>query len=172
MSLDEWREVLSVMLDGAFVATQAVIPAMLERGWGRFINIIGITGQAGAPQRAHVVAGKSGLIGFTKALALEYAGRGITVNAISPGFIDTARGGTSSVVQPAHRADRRVPMGHLGEPDDVASLCSYLASEDGRFITSRCWRSTAARMSSSHQLTFQVNGRRGPPWPASGNPAG
>jgi len=135
MSLDEWRDVLSVMLDGAFVATQAVIGGMLDQGWGRIINIVGITGQAGAPQRAHVVAGKAGLIGFTKALALEYASRGITVNAVSPGFIDTVRGGTSSVVQPAHHADRRVPVGHLGEPDDVASLCCYLASEEARFIT-------------------------------------
>lgn len=135
LPLDEWREVLSVMLDGAFVATQAVVPGMLDLGWGRVINIAGITGQAGAPRRAHVVTGKSGLIGFTKALALEYAERGITVNAVSPGFIDTARGGTSSVVAPAHHADRRVPMGHLGQPGDVAALCCYLASDEGRFIT-------------------------------------
>ncbi len=135
LSLDEWRDVLSVMLDGAFVATQAVVPGMLERGWGRIINIVGITGQSGAPRRAHVVTGKAGLIGFTKALALEYAERGITVNAVSPGFIDTARGGTSSVAAPAHHADRRVPMGHLGQPNDVAALCCYLASDDGRFIT-------------------------------------
>ena len=135
MSLDEWRDVLSVMLDGSFVATQAVIPGMLERGWGRIINIIGITGQAGAARRAHVVTAKAGLIGFTKALALEYATHGVTVNGVSPGFIDTARGGSSSVLQPAHHADRRVPMGHPGEPDDVASLCCYLASEEARFVT-------------------------------------
>ena len=65
----------------------------------------------------------------------ELGSRGITVNAVSPGFIDTVRGGPSSVVDPAHRADRRVPMGHLGVPDDVASLCCYLASDQARFIT-------------------------------------
>jgi 3-oxoacyl-[acyl-carrier protein] reductase len=135
MSLQEWQDVVSVMLDGAFVATRAIVSGMLERAWGRIVNIIGITGQAGAPRRAHVVTAKSGLIGFTKALALEYAERGITVNAVSPGFIDTVRGGPSSVVEPAHRADRRVPMGHLGVPDDVASLCCYLASDEARFIT-------------------------------------
>jgi 3-oxoacyl-[acyl-carrier protein] reductase len=135
MFLEEWREVISIMLDGAFVATQAVIGGMLERGWGRIINIIGITGQAGAPQRAHVVAGKAGLIGFTKALALEYGSRGITVNAVSPGLIDTTRGGTSSVLQPAHHEDRRIAVGHYGQPDDVASICCYLASDEARFVT-------------------------------------
>lgn len=134
ISLDDWRAVLSVMLGGAFVVTQAAIGGMLEKRWGRIITVVGITGQAGAPRRAHVVAGKAGLIGFTKALALEYASRGITVNAVSPGWIDTTRGGTS-VVRPAHRADRGVPVGHLGDPNDVASLCCYLASYEAGFVT-------------------------------------
>ena len=132
---DEWRDVLSVILDGAYVCTRAVIGGMLEKERGAIINIVGLTGQAGAPRRAHVVTAKAGLIGFTKALALEYAGRGITVNAVSPGMIDTARGAGSSVTAPAHHAGRTVPVGRLGRPDEVASLCCYLASDAARFIT-------------------------------------
>ena len=132
---DEWRDVLSVILDGAYVCTRAVIGDMLEKGRGAIINVVGLTGQAGAPRRAHVVTAKAGLIGFTKALALEYAARGITVNAVSPGMIDTDRRAGSSVTAPAHHAGRAVPVGRLGRPDEVASLCCYLASDAARFIT-------------------------------------
>ncbi len=132
---DEWREVLSVVLDGAFVCTQAVIGGMADRGRGTVINIIGLTGQAGAPQRAHLVTAKSGLVGFTKALALEYAGRGITVNGVSPGLIDTVRNPATATAEPAHRQLRVLPMGRYGRPEEVASLCCYLASDDARYVT-------------------------------------
>jgi 3-oxoacyl-[acyl-carrier protein] reductase len=135
ITADEWREVLSVVLDGAFVCTQAVIGGMAEGGRGTIINIIGLTGQTGAPQRAHLVTAKAGLIGFTKALALEYAGRGITVNGVSPGLIDTVRDSASATAEPVHRQGRFLPMGRYGRPEEVASLCCYLASNDARYIT-------------------------------------
>jgi 3-oxoacyl-[acyl-carrier protein] reductase len=135
MTLEEWREGLSVVLDGAFVCTRAVVGGMLARQRGTIVNIIGLTGQSGAPERAHVVTAKSGLIGFTKALALEYGGRGITVNGVSPGMIATDRGAPSATADPLHRRARVVPVGREGRPEEVASLCCYLASEEARFIT-------------------------------------
>ena len=130
----QWRDVVSVILDGAFVCTQAVIGDMLAGQRGTIINIAGMTGQSGAPQRAHVVTAKAGLLGFTKALALEYAGRGITVNAVSPGLIETARIGDVAAA-PAHRHGRVPPVGRQGQPEEVAALCCYLASDAARYVT-------------------------------------
>ncbi len=132
---DEWRDALSVVLDGAYVCTRAVVPGMLAAERGTIINIIGLTAQTGAPLRAHVVTAKAGLIGFTKALALEYAGRGITVNGVSPGMVATDRNVPSAAADPAHRRARVVPVGRQGRPDEVAALCCYLASTDARFVT-------------------------------------
>jgi len=132
---EEWREPLSVVLDGAYVCTRAVVGGMIEQQRGTIVNIIGLTGQAGAPRRAHVVAAKSGLIGLTKALALEYADRGITVNGVSPGMIATDRAVGSAVVDPLHRRSRVVPLGREGRPEEVAGLCCYLATEEARFVT-------------------------------------
>ena len=134
MSYEQWREVTSTILDGAFLCTHAVIGDMVEQSRGTIINISGITAQTGAPQRAHVVSAKAGLIGFTKALALEYAGRGITVNAIAPGFIDT-EDGVPNRPEPAHRQGRVIPVGRMGRPAEVAAMCCYLASQHARFIT-------------------------------------
>jgi 3-oxoacyl-[acyl-carrier protein] reductase len=123
LSLEEWREITGVTLDGAFVCSQKVLPYMLEAGWGRIVMIAGLTGQTGARHRAHVVAAKAGLIGLTKALALEYAAHNITVNAVSPG------------ADPKHHAGKEVPVGRLGRPEDVASMVRYLVSEEGAFVT-------------------------------------
>lgn len=131
LSLEEWREVVGVNLDGAFVCSQAVLPGMVEAGWGRIANIAGLTGQTGAAHRAHVVAAKAGLIGLTKALALEYAANGITVNAISPGLIDTAREGA----EPKHYAGQSIPVGRRGRPEEVAAMVRYLVSEEAAFVT-------------------------------------
>src|SRR5215207_3616582 len=116
----EWREVLDIILDGTFVCSRAVLPDMLDSGWGRIVNLAGLAAQTGAPQRAHVVAGKAGLIELTKALALEFAPRGITVNGVAPGVIDTVRG--SGKREAGHRGGgrRSVPRGvgaRRGDPD-------------------------------------------------------
>lgn len=131
LTYDDWREVTGVILDGAYVCSRAVIPAMLEAGHGRIVNIAGLSGQTGASDRAHVVAAKSGLIGLTKALAVEYAGRGITVNAVSPGLIDTARVGEA----PRHYAGKTIPVGRKGRPEDVAGMVRFLVSEEGAYMT-------------------------------------
>jgi 3-oxoacyl-[acyl-carrier protein] reductase len=131
ISPTEWGEITGTILDGAFVCTRNVLPQMLEAGWGRVVMIAGLTGQTGATHRAHVIAGKAGLIGMTKALALEYAGHGITVNAVSPGMIDTSREGDP----PRHHAERNVPVGRLGRPEDVAAMVRYLVSEEASYVT-------------------------------------
>lgn len=128
---DDWREVTGVILDGAFVCSREVLPDMLGAGWGRIVMIAGLTGQTGATHRAHVVAGKAGLIGFTKALALEYAPLNITVNAVSPGVIDTVRAGG----EPRHHRNRAVPVGRPGRPEEVAAAVRYLVSNDAAFVT-------------------------------------
>jgi 3-oxoacyl-[acyl-carrier protein] reductase len=134
LSLADWHEVLGIVLDGAFICTQAALPHMLEAGWGRIVNIAGLSGQTGAPNRAHVVAGKAGLIGLTKALALEYAACNITVNAVSPGVIDTERKGASAG-EPMHRAGRAAPVGRRGTPTEVAAMVAYLVSTPAAYVT-------------------------------------
>ncbi|MGH3326398.1 MAG: SDR family NAD(P)-dependent oxidoreductase [Streptomycetales bacterium] len=131
LTRSDWREVTSIILDGAFLCAQAVLPHMLDAGWGRIVNIAGLTGQTGASHRAHVVAAKAGLIGFTKALALEYAAHNITVNAVSPGKIDTTRVDGP----PRHYEERHTPVGRPGRPREVAAMVRYLVSDKAAFIT-------------------------------------
>ena len=131
LSWEEWREVTGVILDGAYVCCRAVLPDMLDAGGGRIVMIGGLSGQTGASRRAHVVAAKSGLIGLTKALALEFAAHNITVNAVSPGMIDTTRAGS----EPDHHRGRTIPVGRRGRPQDVAAMVRYLVSEDAAFVT-------------------------------------
>lgn len=133
ITLHDWRDVTAVILDGAFVTTRAVLPGMLERGWGRIINIIGARAQAGDVERAHVVAAKHGLIGLTRALAREFAPHGITVNAVSPGTIQTDRDDDD----PTRLAGRMAaaPMGRPGQPEEVAAMVSFLASDEAGYVT-------------------------------------
>lgn len=127
----KWRASMAVNLDGAYHCCRAALPDMLASRWGRIVNIAGLTGQIGASRRAHVVAAKAGLIGLTKALALEFAASNITVNCVSPGMIATRREGP----EPSHHAERRPPVGRLGRPEEVAAAIAYLASEEAGYVT-------------------------------------
>lgn len=130
ITTDDWHEILGVVLDGAFHCSAAVLPGMVAGGGGRIVNIAGVTGQTGAALRAHVVTAKAGILGLTKALALEYAGDGITVNAVSPGLIDTVRPGI-----PPHHKGKHIPVGRPGTPEEVAAAVAYLASPAAAFVT-------------------------------------
>jgi 3-oxoacyl-[acyl-carrier protein] reductase len=130
ITLDAWRDVMHVSLEGPFLCVQAALPA-LAKTKGTIINIGGLTAYVGASYRAHVIAAKAGLDGLTKALAIELAARGVTVNMVSPGMIDTARDGT----EPAHRKTRTTPLGRRGKPEDVSAMVRYLAGPKGRYLT-------------------------------------
>ena len=134
-SLDNWRRVLSINLDGTFLCSQAALPGMLERGWGRIVNIA--SGQAIRPRPmiAPYAASKGAVIGFTKALALEVAARGVTVNAIMPGVTDTAMPRQHSSEERLVEQGRRNPMGRIGQPEDVAGVVAFLVSDDAAYIT-------------------------------------
>jgi NAD(P)-dependent dehydrogenase (short-subunit alcohol dehydrogenase family) len=136
---EQWNRILAVNLNGAFYCTQAVLPDMIEAGWGRIVNISSSSAQGGQQYMAHYVSSKAGLIGLTKALALEYGPDGITVNTIPPGFIDTPmlrtseeRGLLGGTVE--EHVDR-TPVRRAGRPDDIAAACSFLVSDDAGYIT-------------------------------------
>ena len=131
ITLEDWHRVLAVVLDGAFLCSQAAVPALSAGGRGAIINIGGLTAYTGAVHRAHVITAKAGLDGFTKALAVELAPRGITVNLVAPGLIDTKRKGED----PAHRKTRTVLAGRLGQPADIAAMVQLLAGPRGRYLT-------------------------------------
>jgi NAD(P)-dependent dehydrogenase (short-subunit alcohol dehydrogenase family) len=134
-TLDNWRRVLAVNLDGTFLCSQAALPGMLERGWGRVINVA--SGQAIRPRPlvAPYAASKAAVIGFTKALALEVAERGVTVNAIMPGVTDTAMPRQHGSEERLQEQGRRNPMRRIGQPDDIAGVVAFLVSEDAAYIT-------------------------------------
>lgn len=135
LSFEDWREVMSVTLDGAFLMSRAAIPHLLSGGRGTIINIGGLTAYTGAVHRAHVISAKAGLDGFTKALAHELGPRGVTVNLVSPGMIDTNRVHASSGGEPAHHNTTRTLVGRRGTPEEVAAAVMYFASEPARFVT-------------------------------------
>jgi 3-oxoacyl-[acyl-carrier protein] reductase len=134
MQIDEWRRVLASILDGSFLCAQACLPHMLRAGAGSIVNIGGLTAHIGAVGRAHVVAAKAGLTGMTRALALEFAPHGITVNCVVPGTIDTLRGLPGAPERPAHRQSLP-PVGRRGEPDEVAAAVRFLCGPGARYIT-------------------------------------
>ena len=134
LKLDDWRRVISIVLDGAFICTQACVPHMIKAGGGTVINIGGLTGHRGATGRAHVIAAKSGLAGMTKAVALDLAPHHITVNCVVPGTIDSQRGLPGVPERPAHRA-APPPIGRRGEPEEVAAMVRMLCGPDARYIT-------------------------------------
>ncbi len=134
LSWDEWRAVHGVILDGAFLCSQAALPQIEKNGQGAIINIGGLTAYTGAANRAHVVSAKAGLDGLTKALSVELGPRGITVNLVSPGLIDTVRGKSSTAV-PDHHKKHTSLLGRRGRPEEVASMVRYLAGPKARYVT-------------------------------------
>lgn len=132
ISLAEWREIMSVALDGAFHLSQAVLPSMLARGGGSIVALSGISTHAGTPNRAHVSVSKAGLEGLMRALAVEFADRGIRCNCVAPGAIDTVRG-ASAGPQPGMTAG--IPMGRKGNVDEIAAVVRLLAGPEGGYMT-------------------------------------
>jgi 3-oxoacyl-[acyl-carrier protein] reductase len=134
ISYQEWRSVMAIILDGAFLCSQACLPHMAKAGGGTIINIGGLTGHRGATGRAHVIAAKSGLAGFTKALALDLAPQHITVNCVVPGTIESQRGLPGVPERPEGRR-APPPIGRRGEPEEVAAMVRMLCGPDARYIT-------------------------------------
>jgi 3-oxoacyl-[acyl-carrier protein] reductase len=132
--LEEWRRVLATVLDGAFLCAQACLPHMALAGGGSIVNIGGMTGHKGARGRAHVVAAKAGLAGLTRALAMDLAPQGITVNCVVPGTIDTVRGLPGAPERPAHRQGLP-PLGRRGTPEEIAAAVRFLCGPGARYIT-------------------------------------
>jgi 3-oxoacyl-[acyl-carrier protein] reductase len=130
MSLKEWHDVLAVILDGAFLCSRAVLPHMLANRYGRIINIGGVSTHLGAPGRLHVSAGKTGLVGMTRALASEFAAHGITINCVVPGRIGGERSATAGRGLQAHP-----PVGREGAPEDVAEMIKTLCLPTMSYVT-------------------------------------
>jgi 3-oxoacyl-[acyl-carrier protein] reductase len=131
---EEWRQVLAIVLDGAFLCAQAVLPHMKTAGGGTIVNIGGQTGHKGAAERAHVITAKAGLAGMTKALALDLAPHKITVNCVVPGTIESQRGLPGVPERPAQRLTVP-PIGRRGEPEEIAAMVRMLCGPDARYIT-------------------------------------
>src|SRR5271157_1772645 len=134
MKLSDWDLVLKINLDGAFSCIQAVLPGMMRNRWGRIVNISSVVGQAGSAGQANYAASKAGLIGLTKALAQEMGSRGITVNAVAPGYIatDMTKGLPEELKQKMLAA---IPLARMGQPEDVAAAVKFLAGDDASYIT-------------------------------------
>jgi 3-oxoacyl-(acyl-carrier-protein) reductase len=134
MTVDDWHAVLRVNLSGAFYMTKAVLDHMIDRGSGRIVNISSVVGETGNIGQANYAASKSGLFGFSKSLSLEMAKRGITVNCVAPGFIDTDM---VAGVPPDVLAGviEKIPAGRLGRPEEVARAVCFLLDDDSGYIT-------------------------------------
>jgi 3-oxoacyl-[acyl-carrier protein] reductase len=134
MKQADWDLVLEINLTGAFRCTQQVLPGMMRNRWGRIINIASVVGQAGAAGQANYAASKGGLIAMTKSLAQEMGSRGITVNAVAPGYIET----DMTRVLPDDVKNRilaQVPLARIGQPEDIAGAVKFLAGEESSYIT-------------------------------------
>jgi 2-hydroxycyclohexanecarboxyl-CoA dehydrogenase len=138
MSAESWQQIIDVNLTGTFHCAQAVIGDMTAAGWGRVVLISSSSAQRGAPRMTHYAASKGGVIAFGKALALEFAARGVTVNNIAPSVIDTPMVAQQQAagVAPANEVMARgVPVGRMGTGDDIAAACLYLVSEEASYVT-------------------------------------
>ncbi|WP_424192113.1 acetoacetyl-CoA reductase [Ampullimonas aquatilis] len=135
MQLEDWRAVLSTNLDSVFHLSKLVIDGMLEKQWGRIINISSVNGQRGAFGQVNYAAAKAGMHGFTKALALEVAKKHITVNTVSPGYLNTKMVAAIPAEILQSKILPEIPVGRLGEPAEVADLVSWLCSDSAAFVT-------------------------------------
>jgi acetoacetyl-CoA reductase len=134
MTPEQWGEVIRVNMDSVYNMTRQVIEGMRERGWGRIVNISSINGQKGQIGQTNYSAAKAGMIGFTKALALENAKKGVTVNAIAPGYVDTemVQAVPENVLQ---SIVDQIPVGRLGRGEEIADMVSYLAGDRAGYVT-------------------------------------
>ena len=134
MKRADWDDVLATNLTGTFLMTQALMSPMMKARWGRIINVSSVVGEAGQAGQANYAASKAGLIGFTKSLARELASRGITANAVAPGYIETAM---TAVLDEKQRAAMmaHIPLGRAGTEQDVANAVRFLASDEAAYIT-------------------------------------
>jgi NAD(P)-dependent dehydrogenase (short-subunit alcohol dehydrogenase family) len=138
MTPDDWDQVIGVNLSGAFYLSRAVLQQMLDRGYGRIVNISSAIGSAGGFGQANYAAAKSGIFGLTMSLALETAAKNITVNAVTPGYISTDM--TAGI--PVAALDKilaKIPVGRLGDPDEVARVVEFLADPESAYITGQVY---------------------------------
>ena len=134
MKDEDWKQVLSTNLDGVFYVSRAVLPRMMKNRYGRIVNISSVVGQMGNPGQVNYVASKAGVIGFTKSVAREVASRGITVNAVAPGYIATKM--TEELNEKAkEQLEGMIPIGRIGTSDDIANGVCFLASREAGYIT-------------------------------------
>lgn len=134
MSAEAWSDVLDTNLTGAFRCIQAVMRGMMKKRWGRIINVSSVVGLSGNPGQANYVSSKAGLIGLTKSLSQELGSRSITVNAVAPGFIETAM--TEALSDEARDViTSKIPLGQIGSPSDIAHAVCFLATDEARYIT-------------------------------------
>ncbi len=143
MSLEEWREILSVALDGAFILSRAVLPGMVARGGGSIVALSGISTHVGTPNRAHVSASKAGLEGLMRAIAVEFAPQGIRANCVAPGAVDTTRGASAGAMPQALGREDGIPMRRKATIQEIADVVRLLAGPEGGYVTGQ---------------TFHVNG--------------
>ena len=134
MELAEWKEILSVALDGAFILARAAVPHMVRRGGGAIVALSGISTHVGTPNRCHVSASKAGLEGLMRALAIELAPHGITANSVAPGAVDTQRGASAGAM-PSRLGDQNIPLQRKASVDDIAAMVRHLAGPEGAYIT-------------------------------------
>jgi 3-oxoacyl-[acyl-carrier protein] reductase len=134
MSVEDWDRIIGVNLTGAYLTSRLLGPAMAERGWGRIVNISSVVADIGSDHEAHYTASKAGMHGLTKSLALELSPMGVTVNAVAPGWIRTDM--TADVTEEEwDEALAEIPMGRIGEPEEIASVVAYLASPQASYVT-------------------------------------